>query len=109
MWASPTTCKRLQTRSLNPSASVILWLPVPRVTVVGRFKFFIWPNDHPPAHVHVQFGGEEAVVRLGYGPDSVSMVWISSGASFSDVRPVLEATRQSWSTLWKAWMSLHGE
>jgi len=30
----------------------------------GSIKFHVWPNDHPPPHVHVFFEGEEVRINL---------------------------------------------
>ena len=30
----------------------------------GNLKFHVWPNDHPPPHVHVLVEGEEVRINL---------------------------------------------
>ena len=30
----------------------------------GNIRFHVWPNDHPPPHVHVLVEGEEVRVNL---------------------------------------------
>ena len=37
---------------------------MPTVLRIGSLRVTIYPNDHPPAHVHVIGGGREAVFDL---------------------------------------------
>jgi Domain of unknown function (DUF4160) len=37
---------------------------MPTVLRHGGFRFYIWPNDHRPPHVHVEYAGETAVIRI---------------------------------------------
>lgn len=82
---------------------------MPRVLVIGRFRFYIWPHDHPPAHVHVYFGNEVAVIRLGDRTDEVAVVRVTAGAKLSEVRQAMLATREHRRALLRAWEDLHGE
>ena len=36
-------------------------LPMPNVFEKNGFKFFFYSNEHRPIHVHVRYGGGEAV------------------------------------------------
>jgi Domain of unknown function (DUF4160) len=38
---------------------------VPTVLRIGSLRFVIWPNDHPPPHVHVFSSDAEAKIELG--------------------------------------------
>ncbi len=33
---------------------------MPTMHLEAGFRFFFFPNDHPPAHVHVEYGGSAA-------------------------------------------------
>jgi hypothetical protein len=36
-------------------------IPMPRIFEKDGFSFFFYSNDHRPIHVHVRYGGAEAV------------------------------------------------
>jgi len=37
---------------------------MPTVHREGGFRFYMWPNDHRPPHVHVEYAGGDAVIEL---------------------------------------------
>ena len=37
---------------------------MPTIHREAGFRFFFFPNDHPPAHVHVEYGGSAARFEL---------------------------------------------
>ena len=37
---------------------------MPTVLRHDGFRFFMWPNDHRPPHVHVEYAGEVAVIQV---------------------------------------------
>jgi Domain of unknown function (DUF4160) len=38
---------------------------VPKVFEKDGYRFFFYTNEHPPIHVHVWYGGGEAVFNIG--------------------------------------------
>ena len=38
--------------------------PMPTVFTQDGYRFFFYSNDHTPIHVHVQYGGGEAVFAV---------------------------------------------
>ena len=38
---------------------------MPRIFEKDGFSFFFYSNDHRPIHVHVRYGGAEAVFNVG--------------------------------------------
>jgi hypothetical protein len=38
---------------------------MPRIFEKEGFRFFIYSNEHAPIHVHVRYGGGEAVFKIG--------------------------------------------
>lgn len=80
---------------------------MPRVLWVGAFQFYIWPNDHPPAHVHVIVGDSMIVIELGEGPESVTLSRASRDSRNPDVRMALALTAEHWQTLSDAWKRIH--
>lgn len=37
---------------------------MPTVLRHGGFRFYMWPNDHHPPHVHVEYGGDVALIDI---------------------------------------------
>jgi hypothetical protein len=37
---------------------------MPTVLRHGGFRFYMWPNDHHPPHVHAEYAGEVAVIDI---------------------------------------------
>ncbi len=40
---------------------------MPKVFEQDGYRFFFYSNDHPPIHVHVRYGGGEAVFEVADG------------------------------------------
>ena len=40
---------------------------VPRISQFYGIAIYMYFNDHPPPHVHAQYGGVEAVIAIGDG------------------------------------------
>ena len=38
---------------------------MPTLFIIEGFRLFFYSNDHAPIHVHVQYGGGEAVFEIG--------------------------------------------
>ena len=62
---------------------------MPHVMRVDGFTFHMYPNDHPPPHVHVCRSGTWCVVLLG-GPEEPASV-----RDMGDMKPV-DARRAVW-------------
>jgi uncharacterized protein DUF4160 len=76
---------------------------MPTVFTEGGFRFMIYLDDHPPAHVHA-IGGD-CMIRIGLEP---LQVLSSVGAKASDVRRALEIAARRKAELMAAWQKHHG-
>ena len=63
----------------------------------------IYPNDHPPAHVHVWKAGQEA--RIGLLPVEL---W-DSDMSPGDTRQAVAIVEANHDTLLARWREIHGD
>lgn len=61
---------------------------MPTVLRVSGLRFVVYPNDHPPAHVHVIGPGWVVVVNL-HGPEVREVI---GPCAKSDTRRVLDLT-----------------
>ena len=41
--------------------------PVPRISEFYGIAIYMYFSDHPPPHIHAQYGGVEAVIAIGDG------------------------------------------
>jgi hypothetical protein len=51
---------------------------VPKVFEKDGFRFFFYTNEHPPIHVHVRYGGGEAVFNVGDEVELTGIGWPES-------------------------------
>lgn len=92
--------------SNNPSDGLLFGLPP--VLRVDGFHVRIFPNDHPPAHVHVFKAGAAIVIELG----TVSKpVWIReiAGMTRADVAIAVMLVDDHHLVLRQQWEKIHGE
>lgn len=40
---------------------------MPAISTFERMAIYLYPNDHPPAHIHVKYGGKDAQVAISDG------------------------------------------
>ena len=62
----------------------------------------IYPNDHRPAHVHVQGAGREAIFLL-HCPDGPPKLRASRGFATRELNPVAEAIQRALAGLCEHW------
>lgn len=79
----------------------------------GGIQFVVYPNDHPPRHVHGFSGEAEVIVDL-LSNGSVAMAdrkdAIRPGnAKRADVRKILSAAAEHFEQLVALWEKIHGE
>ncbi len=77
---------------------------MPTVLRVGRLRFVVYLNDHPPAHVHVLGPGWVVVVNL-QGPEVREVV---GPCAQRDARRVLDLAAEQHAALLDAWRRFHG-
>jgi hypothetical protein len=75
---------------------------MPTVLTEDGYRFKIYPNDHPPAHVHVQKAENEA--RVGLDP---IVVLSSVGFNSRELTRVVELVEKHRETLLAAWDTYH--
>jgi hypothetical protein len=76
---------------------------VPTVLRVGGVRVVVYPNDHPPAHVHVLGPGWVAVINL-VGPKVRELI----NCNESEARWALRLVVGHRSQLMDAWKRFHG-
>jgi len=76
---------------------------VPTVLRIEGLRVVIYPNDHPPAHVHVIGPGWVVVVDL-LGPEVREVM----GCSERETRRVLRLVADHKMALLEAWRRYHG-
>jgi Domain of unknown function (DUF4160) len=76
---------------------------MPTVMRVGRSRVVIYPNDHPPAHVHVIGPGWVLVINL-----LALEVREAVGCDEREARRVLRSIALHRDALMEAWRNIHG-
>ena len=76
---------------------------MPTVLRIEGLRVVIYPNDHPPAHVHVIGPGWVVVVDL-LGPEVREVI----GCNEREARRVLRLVADRQVTLMEAWRRYHG-
>ncbi|NNC30697.1 DUF4160 domain-containing protein [Longimicrobium terrae] len=81
---------------------------MPVVLREDGWKFVIYPNDHPPPHVHVRrAGGIRVKVLLPHSGESVRIVWFRDGPPLEAARAGLLVEKHA-DVLLAAWERIHG-
>ena len=76
---------------------------MPTVLRIGGLRVVIYPNDHPPAHVHVLGPGWVVVVNL-IGPTIREVI----NCSKREARRTLQLIADRQTELMDAWRRFHG-
>ena len=76
---------------------------MPTVFTEGGFRFMIYVDDHPPAHVHAI--GADCMIRIGLEPLEVLS---SIGAKQNDLRRAMDIAERRTEELMAAWGEHHG-
>jgi len=80
---------------------------MPTLLLIFGLRVVIYPNDHRPAHVHVQGKGCEAVFNLAC-PDGSVQLRENYGFSRSELNRIFSALQDQIRPLCDAWRKLHG-
>ena len=76
---------------------------MPTALRIGGLRVVIYPNDHPPAHVHVLGPGWLIVIEL-IGPKVREAI----GCNEQEARRVLRLIEDHQAELMEAWRLFHG-
>ncbi|WP_428991582.1 DUF4160 domain-containing protein [Methylocapsa aurea] len=77
--------------------------PMPTILRLGGLRIVIYPNDHPPAHVHVIGPGWEVVI------DVIRLELREAiGCAEHDARRSLRLVADHRDDLLEAWRRIHG-
>jgi Domain of unknown function (DUF4160) len=76
----------------------------PTIFIENSYRVMIFPNDHPPAHVHVLKGEKRASFYLT--PVSLRE---NDGFSPAEIRDIVELIRHHKGHCWRMWHDLHGK
>lgn len=80
---------------------------MPTVLTIFGLRVLIYPNDHRPAHVHVQGNGCEAVLML-HCPDGPPELRENYGFSRKDLSKITGALAERMAALCEKWRAIHG-
>jgi len=80
---------------------------MPTVARFGNLRAVVYPNDHRPAHVHIQGRGHEAIFVLNC-PDGPSEIRANYGFGLRELNDVLSWIQQSIVPICEAWRQFHG-
>lgn len=75
---------------------------MPTIVNEDGYRLKIYPNDHPPAHTHVQKAENEARVRI----DTCEIV-SNEGFNSRELSAIVELVRKYQEVLLAAWDSYH--
>lgn len=78
-------------------------MAVPTILRIDGLRVVIYPNDHPPAHVHVIGPGWVVVVDL-LGPELREAIGCGAG----EARRALRLVAEHRAALLEAWRRWHG-
>ncbi|NMG45850.1 DUF4160 domain-containing protein [Aromatoleum toluvorans] len=81
---------------------------MPTILVLFGLRVVVYPNDHRPAHVHVQGNGCEAVFKLCC-PDGPPALRENYGFTQKDLARVAEGLARNLAALCAAWRQLHDD
>jgi hypothetical protein len=76
---------------------------MPTLLRIGKFAFRLYPNDHPPPHIHVVTSEGEARVQLH---PEVALLGVG-GLKKPDAVKAMNLTRQHQDLLLRAWRDWH--
>lgn len=79
---------------------------MPTVLRVEGFRFFVFPEDHEPPHVHVFKAGEEAKLKLG-DENTPPEVWDPMEMATHEVRKAARIVEANQAELLAAWRKYH--
>jgi hypothetical protein len=79
-----------------------IWMPV--ILRLGRLKFYVYPHDHRPAHVHIVGPGAEAKFEIETGN-----CLRSNGYSKKAINKLSKKVVEHSDELLKAWRENEGE
>lgn len=77
---------------------------MPKVHEEEGCQFFIYPNDHPPAHVHVKVGDGVVILFLD---DELLVREVKGRVKESEIRKVRRVAKANLTKLREAWDTLH--
>ena len=80
---------------------------MPTVLTIFSLRVIIYPNDHRPAHVHVQGKGCEAVFNL-HCPDGPPDLRENYGFSQKELGKIADALTKNMVELCTKWKVIHG-
>lgn len=80
---------------------------MPTVLSIFGLRVVIYPNDHRPAHVHVQGNGCEAVFNL-HCPKGSPELRENYGFSQKELGKILDDLLENLEMLCAAWRKIHG-
>ena len=72
---------------------------MPTIFTEDGFRFFFYSNDHRPIHVHVSYGGGEAVFEIG---ESVTLKE-SQGMSIKNLTKAQRLAKQNLRLIKEKW------
>lgn len=83
---------------------------MPEIAREGPWRVIVWPNDHPPPHVHVKHRQRPGELRIIIADPSGRPGLYSRGEAFglADVREVLALASSLQEVCWQEWSRANG-
>ncbi len=81
---------------------------MPTILRTDGLRVSIFPNDHPPSHVHVFAGGGEALLYLNC-PSGPASLRTSYRLNERELKRIREALQPDVPQLCADWKEIHGE
>lgn len=80
---------------------------MPKVWAQDGFKFYVYPNDHKPSHIHIKKAGKEIVINIG-DTNTKPNVREIRGMDLKDMSKALRITAERQEFLLIEWRRIHG-
>ena len=73
----------------------------------GGFSFRVFPNDHPPAHVHAWARGACVVIQLPTEHEGATVLRIEGKMKDADVADAVDIVQNNADVMWEGWNRFH--
>ena len=80
---------------------------MPTIHREGGFSFRVFPNDHPPAHVHAWSRGNTVVVALPIDDRPARVLAVFGQKKDADVKQAVKIVQDNAETMWEGWRRFH--
>ena len=75
---------------------------MPTILRTGNLRFIIYPNDHPPAHIHILGPDAECKIQI----KDIKLI-SSKGFSLKDIKRISHYISENIELISSAWEDIH--